>query len=253
MSTPDLKNVDSYLEKLPPQNNVFCFNMIGKSDVINAIDTLNNSNSSVIDNISNKVVKIIKNIIALPITTIINDSLILGSFPDKLKTAKVKPLYKKNDPSTYRPISLLPVISKIFEKMIHRQLIHFTNYNILSDYQFSFRPKYSTEHAALQFHDYIIHQLDEGKTPFCKFIDLSKAFDTIDHSISIEKLRYYGIQNTAGEFLISYLSNRKQCVLFNHELSDLSNVCTGVPHGSILGPLLFLIYINDLPFFIKKT
>ena len=105
--------------------------------------------------------------IALPITTIINDTLLLGSFHDKLKITKVKPLYRKNDSSTfmnYRPISLLQVISKIFEKIIHRQLLdYFTNYNILSDYQSGFRPKHSTEHAALQFHDCIIHQLDEGK------------------------------------------------------------------------------------------
>ena len=87
---------------------------------------------------------------------------------------------------------------------------------------------------------------------FSIFIDLSKAFDTIDNFSLIKKLRCYGIQYTACELLLSYLSNRKQCVLFNHELSDLSNVCTGVLHGYILGPLLFLIYINDLPYFIKK-
>ena len=239
----NFKSIDAYIDTLPPQNNIFMFKMVNENDVLNIINKLKHTNSAGIDNISNKAFKIIKHLIAPHLVIIINQSLETGSFPDKLKIAKVKPLYKKNDSSSfcnYRPISLLPVISKIFEKVVHKQLLdYFTNNNLISDYQYGFRPNHSTEHTALQFHDYVIHQLDEGNTPFSIFIDLSKAFDTIDHSILLKKLHFYGVRNSACDLLMSYLNDRKQCVQFNNDISLLRNIHTGVPQGSILGPLLF--------------
>ena len=140
----------------------------------------------------------------------------LGYFPDKLKIAKIRPLYKNNDPSSfsnYRPISLLSVNSKIFKNVIHKQLLnYFTSNNMLSHCQYGFRLKHSTEHAALQLHDYIIRQLDINKTPFSICIDLSQAFDTIDHTILIKIMKYYGIEH---ESCNSPMINFRPFVIFN--------------------------------------
>lgn len=242
-----------FVNNLPPQKHIFHFKLIDYNVVLDKINSLKNTNSSGFDNISNKSIKHVKHLLVDPLTLIINQSLSTGVFPDNLKIAKVKPLYKKDDPtcfSNYRPISLLPVISKIFEKVLHEQLLgYFTNSHMLSDDQYGFRPQHSTEHSALHFHDEIMQRLDSNKTPYAIFLDLSKAFDTIDHRILIKKLKYYGIVGSACNLMISYLENRKQFVLFENNKSTMSMIDTGVPQGSILGPLLFLVYINDLPFF----
>ena len=174
-----------------------------------------------------------------------------GTFPDKLKIAKVIPIFKKGDPSlfeNYRPISLLPAISKVLEKIIALQLCsYFEKNKLVFDNQYGFRPKHSTEHAALELIDRITNKMYTNEIPLNIFIDLSKAFDTIDHSIILNKLKYYGLKGSTLNLFQSYLRNRKQYTEIEDTTSTILPIQVGVPQGSILGPILFIIYVNDLP------
>ena len=183
-------------------------------------------------------------------TLIINQCLRNGIFPNKLKLAKVIPIHKKDndtDFANYHPISILPALSKIFERIIYNQTHdYFQSNNLYFNSQYGFRKQHSTELALLEVIDRITQQLDNKITPINIFLDLSKAFDTLDHNILLQKLKHYGIHDTALELFESYLSNCQQYVEYNCTESTLEYITTGVPQGSILGPLLFIIYINDI-------
>ena len=173
-----------------------------------------------------------------------------GIFPDSWKIATVVPLFKggnKEDVSNYRPVSLLPVPGKILEKLIHNQIMQFFNKNkILCEHQSGFRPKYSTLNSITNLTDDIYNSINNGKVTLAAFIDLKNAFDTVNHEISLKKLEKMGIRDNNLNWIKSYLKDRFQRTICNGNLSGLDNFKCGVPQGSILGPLFFLVYINDI-------
>ena len=242
------KHFSDYLVSKP--NTKFEFQPVEIKEVDKIISQLDSKNSSGYDSISNILIKSIVDIILKPLTVIINQCLKMGIFPNQLKIAKVVPIFKSGDDTlftNYRPISLLLSTYKVVERVIFNQLYtYFETNKLFYGSQYGFRKRHSTEFAALELVDKLLNMMDKGQVPLGIFLDLSKAFDTLDHKIMIKKLEFYGVSDSPGKLLESYLSNRKQYVVFDDINSQVLDIKTGVPQGSILGPLLFLIYINDI-------
>ena len=252
-------NIDTISHIVTP-NEQFKFSEISTEQVKQVIRKLVNNNSTYIPNIHdipNRVLKDSVDVIEPFLTEIFNCSLLSKMFPDDLKTGKAAPVFKYGDCvnlNNYRPISVLLTIARAFEKLKYQQLYELLDKNkILGKQQYGFRSRHSTALALSQATNHWLMNIDNGSMNSVVFLDIRKAFDTIDHQILIKKLSQYGIQDDELNFFQSYLENRTQCCSMNGNLSDRQRIEYGVPQGSILGPFLFIIYMNDLPLFVTNA
>ena len=222
---------------------------VTESEVISIIKNLKHSSPGW-DSISVDIVKNTYSIFIQPLTYIMNLSVMKGIVPMELKIAKVIPLFKANDAmvfTNYRPVSVLPLFSKILERLMYSRLLSFVNKNrLLYSFQFGFRLFHSPDLALICLVDRISSALENGEYVLGLFLDFSKAFDTVNHEILFMKLEHLGIRDTPLNWFKSYLSDREQFVVYNDTNSSRQRIICGVPQGSILGPVLFLLYINDL-------
>ena len=233
--------------------NSFVFTLVSEEFVFKELTKLNPYKSTGLDNISAKFLKDGASIVKCPLTHIVNLSLSSHIVPKEFKQARVKPLFKKNnrsDVGNYRPVSILNICSKILEKAVYFQVEKYlTDNNLLYNLQSGFRGKHSTDTCLTNLTDCIRQEISRGNFTGMILIDLQKAFDTVDHNILCNKLKHMGFEPI--NWFKSYLTDREQTVNVNNIDSDFLSITCGVPQGSILGPLLFLCYVNDMPISVK--
>ena len=214
------------------------------------INSISVKKATGVNNISSKLLRIAQPVVTQPLTTLINMSLEHSTFPDALKKAQVVPIHKKNsilEKGNYRPVSVLHTISKLFERAINSQLAE--HFNSLA----AFRSGYGCQSTLLRIIEDWKKALDANKYVGAILMDLSKAFDCLPHDLLLLKLREYGLSTSAINLVQSYLSNRSQCVKLGSVTSTYESIFKGVPQGSILGPVLFNIFINDIFIFVKNS
>lgn len=228
----------------------FSFSVVGEGEVLKILLGIGRKKATGLDSLPARFISDGSRQIAWPLTHIINLSIHLSKVPREFKLARIVPLHKKNcktEVGNYRPVSILPVISKVLERVVYNQFeTYLSDHSLLYQFQSGFRAGYSTDSCLIHLTDYIRLQVDGGKYAGMVLLDLQKAFDTVNHDILLMKLDALGLDDRAVAWFRSYLAERNQRVYINGTLSSQRGIECGVPQGSILGPLLFLAYVNDM-------
>ena len=247
---PTVKKPEEYLPVLqnpPPEMTI---KEIAQGELINIISAMDPKTSNDINGISTKLIKSLKHEISTPLTHLFNLSIRTGKFPSKLKISKTIPVHKSGSCTScdnYRPISLLSSISKILEKFVANQLVNHLEYNkLIYHHQYGFQRNKSTVHNLLNLANFVAKEINEKKLVVGVFLDLKKAFDVVDHDILLKKLEYLGIRGDSLKWFASYLEGRTQLVEIDGELSSSRKLDISIFQGSILGPILFICFINDI-------
>uniref|UniRef100_A0A023EYV3 Putative rna-directed dna polymerase from transposon x-element reverse transcriptase n=1 Tax=Triatoma infestans TaxID=30076 RepID=A0A023EYV3_TRIIF len=230
--------------------NSFQMNEVSQEVILNIVKRLKGKKSTDHFGLSNYIIKKILHYIITPLTVLINTAIREGRFPEVLKIVRVRPILKKggpNDASNYRPIGMVPILSKILETVVAKQLSEYLEQKgLISEEQYGYREGYNTVDAVSSIVEEIIYAFEKKEKCVATFCDLSKAFDMVSHDILLEKLERYGIQGKSNRFFNEYLRGRRQYVCHNGNNSAIKQINRGVPQGSVLGPLLFLIFINEV-------
>ena len=233
------------------RQSTFSLKPVHPDQVLDIISGLSNSNAFGLDQIDTSTIKLVKYEILPAVTHILNLSISTGKFPTAWKKSKVIPLHKKGDlldPKNYRPVAIVPILSKVLEKAIFLQMMtYLVENNLLHPNHHAYRANHNTTTALIQMYDTWLEAVEAGNMAGVGFLDMSAAFDVVDHALLLQKLALYGFQEDILDWVHSYLSGRLQCVSIEGSLSRLLPVQVGVPQGSILGPLFYTLFTNELP------